>query len=270
MNRYKILISYDGTNYAGWQVQKNGIAIQPLIQKGIETILRHPILLSASGRTDTGVHALGQVAHFDTDQDLSSRRFLYALNALLPSDIRIHHLEMVPSTFHSRYSALSKVYHYHLHLDAMADPFKRLYSHHVLFPCNLNLLVEACSFFLGTHDFTSFANNATQGAASLDPIRTMLRLDVVPENGGVRLEFEADGFLYRMVRNITGTLLEVARLRLNPEDIPKIIQAKSREKAGRIAPALGLFLMEVKYPPNYQSEVLLDASRQVMDDFRDR
>lgn len=247
VKRYKILISYDGTNYAGWQVQKNGIAIQPLIQKGIETILRHPILLSASGRTDTGVHALAQVAHFDSALELDSHRFLYALNALLPPDIRIHHLKEVSSDFHARYSSISKVYHYHLHLDAMADPFKRLYSHHVLFPCNLDLMVQASFFFLGTHDFTSFANNATQGAASTDPIRTMLRLDVVPENGGVRLEFEADGFLYRMVRNITGTLLEVGRSRIKPTDIPKIIQAKNREQAGRIAEAKGLFLMEVKY-----------------------
>lgn len=247
MQRYKILISYDGTNYAGWQVQKTGSAIQPIIQKAIETFLRHTVQFTASGRTDTGVHALGQVAHFDTEIVLDSHRFLYAVNALLPRDIRIHHLEKTALDFHSRYSALSKVYHYHLYLDSITDPFTRLYSHHVAFPCNLELLVEGSQSFLGTHDFTSFANKASQGAASLDPIRTIHRLDVVPETGGVRLEFEANGFLYRMVRNITGTLLEVARGRIKPADIPDIFQAKTREKAGRIAPPHGLFLMEVKY-----------------------
>src|SRR5579872_3506648 len=123
LHRYKIVISYDGTNYAGWQVQKNGLAIQPIIQKAIQTFLRHPIQLSASGRTDAGVHAFGQVAHFDSEEPIDSRRFLYSINALLPPDIRILNIEKKESNFHARYSAVSKVYHYHLHLDEMIDPF---------------------------------------------------------------------------------------------------------------------------------------------------
>ncbi|HSX13953.1 MAG TPA: tRNA pseudouridine(38-40) synthase TruA [Chlamydiales bacterium] len=247
MNRYKIVISYDGTHYAGWQVQKTGLAIQPVIQKAIETFIRHPIQLSASGRTDTGVHALGQVAHFDCNELLDSHRFLYSLNALLPADIRILQIEKTKPDFHARYSAISKIYHYHLHLDEMVDPFTRLYSYHVFFPCDLNLLFSATREFLGEHDFTSFASKAHQGAASYDPIRTLHRLDIVPETKGIRLEFEADGFLYRMVRNITGTLLDVARGKINPSEIREILLSKDRKKAGQIAPPHGLFLMEVKY-----------------------
>lgn len=246
--RYKILISYDGTNYSGWQVQKTGQAIQPVLQKAIETFLRHPIQLSASGRTDAGVHALGQVAHFDSELQIDAHRFLYSINALLQADIRVHHVEQTTLDFHARYSAISKVYHYHLHLDEMVDPFNRLYSYHVFFPCNLDLLFQASQSFLGEHDFTSFASRAYQGAASYDPIRTLHRLDIVPEEGGIRLEFEADGFLYRMVRNITGTLLDVSRGLIKPSEISDIFASKDRRKAGQIVPPHGLFLMEVKYP----------------------
>jgi tRNA pseudouridine38-40 synthase len=247
MSRYKIVISYDGTNYAGWQIQKTGQAIQPIIQKALETFLRHSIQLSSSGRTDTGVHALGQVAHFDSEMVLDPFRFLYSINALLPADIRILHIEKAISEFHARYSAITKVYHYHLHLDEMIDPFTRLYSYHVYFPCNLDLLYAASREFLGEHDFTSFASKAHQGVASYDPIRTIQRIDIVPEKGGIRLEFEADGFLYRMVRNITGTLVDVGRMKIQPSQIREIILAKDRKKAGQIAPPHGLFLMEVKY-----------------------
>lgn len=253
MQRYKILISYDGTNYSGWQVQKTGIAIQPLLQKAIETVLRHPIDLTGSGRTDAGVHALGQVAHFDSFEPFDFHRFLLSINALLPTDIRVHSIEKAPKDFHARYSAEGKIYHYYLHLNRIFDPFTRLYSHHVKEACNLSLLQEGITYFLGTHDFTSFANQPHKGTASYDPIRTLKRLEIHPVKEGIFLLFEADGFLYKMVRNITGTLLDIAKGKIKSSAIPDIFLAKDRKKAGSSAPAQGLFLMEVKYPLNSQN-----------------
>ncbi len=248
MKRYKIIISYDGTPYAGWQVQKTGLAIQPFIQRAIETIVRHPIQLTASGRTDAGVHALGQVAHFDTKKDLDPLKFLISSNSLLPQEIRIHRIEQVPLDFHARYTALLKTYHYHLHLDPIIDPFTRLYRHHVLRVCDLHSIEQALPHFLGTHDYSSFANHAHLGTASHDPIRTLSKLEIMPQKGGVYLVFESDGFLYKMVRNITGTLLDVGAGKIKPSEIPHIFSAKDRRKAGISAPPQGLFLMNVEYP----------------------
>lgn len=247
MQRYKIKISYDGTAYSGWQVQKNATTIQPIVQKTIQTVLRHEIQLTGSGRTDAGVHALGQIAHFDSLINISPERFLLSVNALLPLDIRVLQIEKVDNDFHSRYSAKSKIYHYHLHFDKVLNPFIRKYTHHVIIPCDLNLLKTAIPEFLGTHDFSSFANQPHKGTASYDPIRTISRIDCIEEPGGLRLEFEADGFLYQMVRNITGTLLDIGRKQIETSDIANILKAKDRKKAGSAAPPTGLFLVEVKY-----------------------
>ncbi len=247
MARYKLTISYDGTNYAGWQVQETGQAVQPLVQKSLEIALRHPLDLTGSGRTDAGVHALGQTAHFDTEISFDPSRLRISLNALLPKEIRILSIEPTAPTFHARYSAASKIYHYHLHLNPVLDPFVRLYSHHVQSPCHLDLLKKAIPHFLGQHDFTSFANQADRGSASRDPVRTLLRLDFIEQSGGARLEFEADGFLYKMVRNITGTLLDIGASKIDPDAIPSILEAKDRRKSGTAAPPHGLFLMQVNY-----------------------
>lgn len=250
MSRYKLIISYDGTHYSGWQVQNNGLAIQPLVQKALATVLRHPLDLTGSGRTDAGVHALGQTAHFDSELSFDPRRLRLSLNALLPPDIRILSIDPAAPDFHARYSASSKIYYYHLHLDPVADPTTRLYRHHVFGPCDLSLMKEAIPQFLGKHDFSSFANEPGKGSASRDPVRTLSRIDIVPEPGGVRLEFEGSGFLYKMVRNLVGTLLDVAAKRIQPSDIPVILQAKDRRRAGPAAPPNGLFLVSVNYQDN--------------------
>lgn len=251
--RFKIQISYDGTHYSGWQVQKTGRAIAPLIQKAIETVLRHPIDLTGSGRTDAGVHALEQVAHFNTQVPLDTHRFLLSINALLPLDIRVYGIEPVAHDFHARYRAVSKIYHYHLHLDRISNPFTKLYSYHVKVSCDLHLMKEAIPEFLGTHDFTSFANQPHRGAASYDPIRTIDRIDMIPQEGGIRLEFEAEGFLYKMVRNITGILLDIGSKQIKAKDVPQIFNSKDRKQAGSSAPPQGLFLMQVKYPRSIES-----------------
>lgn len=247
MQRVKLTIAYVGTSYLGWQVQPHPPTIQPLIQKALETTLRHRVALTGSGRTDAGVHAKGQTAHFDTPTEFDPKILRYSLNALLPSDIRILKVESVSNDFHARYSAVSKVYHYHLHLDPVIDPFVRHFRYHVQGRFDLDLLQKAAPFFIGTHDFSSFSNKNTRGSAAHDSIRTLFRLDCHEEKGGIRLEFEADGFLYKMVRNITGTLLDIAASRLEGEKIGEILQTKNRSLAGNAAPPQGLFLFEVKY-----------------------
>jgi tRNA pseudouridine38-40 synthase len=244
--KYKLLIAYDGTRYSGWQIQPNAISIQALIQEALKVALRQDIFVTASGRTDAGVHARGQVAHFlapPADLPLLYR----SLNGILPPDIRILRIENVPHSFHARYSAVSKEYHYHIHLDWALDPFKRLYTYHHPYSLDLPLIQQASCHFLGTHDFTSFANEASKGSAAKNPVRTIKRLDIIPEPGGVRLEFEGDGFLYKMVRNITGTLLDVGRKKLSPDVIPALFDKKDRRQLSCAAPPQGLFLMKVNY-----------------------
>lgn len=246
-SRYKLTIAYDGSAYSGWQVQQNAPSIQPLIQQALATILRHDIDLTGSGRTDAGVHARGQTAHFDTSASFVPPKLLLSLNALLPPDIRILSVEPVASDFHARYSAIKKTYHYHLHLDPVADPFVAPYRYHVFEKIDLTALREACPLFLGTKDFTSFANEADRGSAAHDPIRTLLRFEPFVQPGGIRLELEADGFLYKMVRNLVGTLLDVAKGKTSPSQIAEIFAAKDRRQAGAAAPPQGLFLIRVDY-----------------------
>jgi tRNA pseudouridine38-40 synthase len=253
--RFKLIIAYDGTYYCGWQVQANAQSIQTLIQRSLETVLRHPVNLTGAGRTDAGVHATGQTAHFDSDRDADPYRLRYSLNALLPSDIRIVAIEPEASCFHARYSAVGKVYHYHLHLGPVADPITRLYQTLVHGPFDKEAVKQAAKQFIGKHDFIAFANESHKGAAAHDSIRTLYRLDVVEQPGGLRLEFEGNGFLYKMVRNITGTLLDVAMQRRDPQEIKGLLQQKERCQSGPTAPAQGLFLVKVQYENNEGSRV---------------
>ncbi|MES2345573.1 MAG: tRNA pseudouridine(38-40) synthase TruA [Chlamydiota bacterium] len=245
--RYKLILSYDGTHYGGWQIQPNSLTIQELVQKALTTALRHETHITGSGRTDAGVHARAQVAHFTTDTSFDIKTLLRSLNGLLPPDIRIFDLEPVSDDFHARYSAQGKIYHYHLHLERYHDPFNRLYSTHIRYPLDQELLKKAALLFLGTHDFTSFANEAHRGAAANNPIKTLKRLDIIQEPGGIRLEFEGNGFLYKMVRNIVGTLLEIASKQRKIEEIPELFAAKNRCLADTAAPPQGLFLHQVLY-----------------------
>ena len=245
--RYKLSVAYDGTLYGGWQVQPNATSIQSLIEKALSTLLRHHCALTGSGRTDGGVHALAQVAHFSTHSPIDCPKILASLNGLLPKDIRVFALEPTCLDFHARYSATAKIYHYHLHLSAIPDPFTHNYATSVFGPCDLRILKMAAKDLVGTHDFTSFANDPGRGSAAHNAVRTLFRLDVVDTPNGVRLEFEGDGFLYKMVRNMVGTLLDIAAGKLSPDAIPNILAAKDRRAAGKAAPAQGLFLVAVKY-----------------------
>jgi len=247
MQKYKLTLAYDGTAYSGWQIQINAVSIQSLLEGALSTLLRTPTSVIASGRTDAGVHAKGQVAHFSSETAPDLKKLLHSLNGILPNDIRILSVEKAAPDFHARYSAVSKEYHYHLHLEQTTDPFKRLYSYHDYSPLDLEKMRLAANSFIGTHDFTSFANEASKGSAAKDPVRTITRLEICEEPGGVRLEFEGDGFLYKMVRNITGMLLEIARGKIAVESIPAFFAAKDRSVAPPAAPSRGLFLVKVNY-----------------------
>lgn len=246
MARYRMLIAYDGTNYGGWQVQPNATTIQETIQAVMKQILQEDCWITGSGRTDAGVHALGQVAHFDLSKAIDSKKLQISMNSLLPEDIRILSLEETEPDFHARYSAKKKIYHYHITI-GVRHPFKRHYSTHFPYSLDIDLMKEASKHFIGTHDFTSFANEASAGSAAKNAVRTIDRIDIVPEEQGIRLEFEGNGFLYKMVRNIVGTLIEVAAARRSIEEIPLILKAKDRRKAGKAAPGHGLFLVKVDY-----------------------
>lgn len=246
--RYKIAITYDGTSYGGWQIQPNCISIQSSIEEILQKILRQKISIIGSSRTDAGVHALEQIAHFDTPFSLDKNKTLYALNCLLPPCIRILSLESVPISFHARYDATSKIYQYHLHLSPIPNPFTAKYAYHVFHRVDLSTLKRAAADLIGTHDFTSFANEPTRGpVARGGGIRTLSRIDLIEEEEGICLEFEGNGFLYKMVRNIVGTFLEICQDKICLDDLPKILKAKDRRKAGKAAPAHGLFLVKVKY-----------------------
>ena len=245
--KYKLLIAYDGTRYGGWQIQLNSVSIQALIEDALKIALRKETAVHASGRTDAGVHAKGQVAHFVTDAAVDLGLLLRSLNGILPDDIRILRVEEADPNFHARYSAVSKEYHYHIHLDWALDPFKRLYAYHHPYPLDIPLMQEASKAFIGTHDFTSFANEASKGSAAKNPVRTLTRLDFIPEPGSLRLEFEGTGFLYKMVRNITGTLLDVGRKKISPSSISSLFDKKDRRQMSSAAPPQGLFLIKVNY-----------------------
>ena len=246
-SKFKITIAYDGTRFGGWQVQPNSISIQALIEEALKTALRKDIAVTGAGRTDAGVHARGQVAHFEAPSTIDLALLYRSLNGILPEEIRILSIEPISSDFHARYSAISKEYHYHVHLGWTLDPFKRLYAYHHPFPLNVDQIEIACKAFIGTHDFTSFANEASKGSAAKNPIRTLHRLDLCHELGGFRLEFEGNGFLYKMVRNITGTLLDVGRGKLTPEQIPHLFETRDRRQMSSTAPPSGLFLVKVNY-----------------------
>lgn len=245
---YKMKIAYDGTDYCGWQSQPHGVSIQDLIQRALKTVTRQEVPIVGAGRTDAGVHALGQVAHFRCREPVDLHRVLYSCNALLPGDIRIMSLEEAPALFHARYSATGKIYHYHLRLDRVPDPFRRRFYAAPRAHCDVDLMRQAAPLFLGKRDFSAFANEASTGAASQNPVRTLYRLDIVPEEGGVCLEFQGDGFLYKMVRNIVGTLLEISSGKRSVTSVPDLFLRQDRRQSGMAAPAQGLFLMEVLYP----------------------
>lgn len=253
--RYALTIAYDGTSYGGWQRQPNAVTIQQLIEEALQIATRESLKVTGSGRTDAGVHALKQVAHFSSNKPLNTERLFVSLNGLLPRDIRILEINEVSDTFHARYSAKVKCYHYHITLGPVQLPFDRLYSWHCRERFDIPLMRQAATLLVGTHDFTSFANEPNMGSVAKNPVRDLRRLDIFEHETGLRLEFEANGFLYKMVRNLSGTLYEVAVKKRDVKSVAHLLEAKDRKLAGRAAPPHGLFLAWVDYKEAIDSKV---------------
>ncbi|MFY7842578.1 MAG: tRNA pseudouridine(38-40) synthase TruA [Rhabdochlamydiaceae bacterium] len=252
---HKIAVAYDGTAYSGWQHQSSQLSIQQVIEHSLSTVLREPIKIQGSGRTDAGVHALEQIAHFHSSPILDLRRTIFSLNALLPKDIRILSLQATTDDFHARFSCLSKVYQYHLDLSPHRNPFKRFYSYRPFFPIDLDLMREGFRYLVGEHDFSSFSHQANKGSAAINPIRHLYRIDLIENTDDVYLEFEADGFLYKMVRNLTAALLAVGNKKIKPVDLEFLREKKNRSLLPQTAPPHGLFLFKVKYPIHFESPI---------------
>src|SRR4030042_6923447 len=245
MRNIKLLIEYDGTNYLGWQVQPKGPTIQGMLGDKIKLLTGESIQLFGSGRTDAGVHALGQVAHFKTQSRMDLCSMQRALNSLLPRDIVIQKIEEVEEGFHARKHAKSKIYEYRILNRSLRSAFYRGYVWHIPQKLDLMEMKRATAHLIGEHDFSAFR---TVGSSTRTTVRRVIQSEWKRGGAGmIRFEIEANGFLKQMVRSIVGTLVEVGKGKINPEEFQKILTSKDRKKAGPTAPAKGLFLKEVKY-----------------------
>ncbi len=244
MKRIKLTIAYDGTNYCGWQVQPNGITIEEVLNRVLQKLTGEDILVIGASRTDSGVHALGNVAVFDTETTIPADRIAMALNQRLPEDIVITKSEEVPLDFHPRYCDCTKTYEYHIINTQIPIPTKRLTNYFVSYQLDIDKMRQAASCLVGEHDFTSFCNVRTDVE---NTVRTIYSLDILQNGKEITIRITGNGFLYNMVRIIVGTLIRVGRGFYEPEKVKEILEAKDRKTAGVTAPAHGLMLVEIKY-----------------------
>lgn len=243
--RIKCTIAYDGTDFAGYQVQPNKRTVQGDIEAALARLHKGgSIKISASGRTDAGVHAKGQVIHFDTLLNLPEDKWVIALNAHLPDDIVVLQAGSTSSDFHARFDATGKEYRYFISRTKQRDPFLRNYAYHYTYPINVKKMEEAAAALIGTHDFTSFCSAKTEVD---DKVRTLETIDIFEENGLLVVRFVGNGFLYNMVRILVGTLLEAGRGDREPSTFKEILEKKDRQYAGKTVPGHGLYLWEVFY-----------------------
>lgn len=244
MRNIKITIEYDGTNYVGWQRQINGIAVQEKIERAIYEVTGENVNVIASGRTDSGVHAKGQVANFFTKARVPGERFKFALNTKLPLDITIIESEEVDHDFHSRYDAVAKEYSYLIYNDLIRSSLYRNYAYFVGYDLDFGEMEKGARHFLGKHDFLSFA-----GAKNIleDTFRTIYDIDLSKNGSFIKLKVKGNGFLYNMVRIIAGTLIDIGSGKIKSEEVASIILKKDRKFAGHTAAAQGLYLDQVYY-----------------------
>ena len=241
--RFFITLSFDGTNYHGWQIQPNSDSVQQRLQEALSTLLRQPIEVVGAGRTDTGVHARMMVAHFDWEELIDGKQLAYKLNKFLPQDIAVQEVRLVDEEKHARFSATSRTYHYFIHM--RKDPFQQTYSWQVPFKLDFEKMNEAAKVLLEYKDFTSISKVNTDTKTNLCDVKEAFWEEIAPDRW--RFTITANRFLRNMVRAIVGTLVEVGRGRLSPEDVRRIIEAKDRCSAGESVPAKGLFLVDIKY-----------------------
>ncbi|MBE5921929.1 MAG: tRNA pseudouridine(38-40) synthase TruA [Lachnospiraceae bacterium] len=244
MKRIRLIIAYDGTNYCGWQIQNNGITVEETINKHLTALLGEEIAVIGASRTDSGVHALGNVAVFDTETKIPAEKISFALNQRLPDDIRIQKSEEVAADFHPRFCNSTKTYEYKIWNSQFMRPTERLYSYFVFLPLDIEAMKQAATYLLGERDFISFSSSHTQ---VLSTIRTIYDIAVEREGNMITIRVSGNGFLYNMVRLIAGTLIKVGLHVYPAEHVKEILEAKTRGLAGPKSPARGLTLIGIDY-----------------------
>lgn len=241
---YKVILAYDGSNYAGWQKQENALGIQEVIEKALTTIHKKETFITASGRTDAKVHALGQVFHFEADKKIGPDRYKMALNALLPEDIRILKVSVEADDFHARFSAKSKRYDYICTYEK-ENPFVYKYKEILNYTLNIEAMRKASEYLVGTHDFTSFSSS------KIDPrkprVKTITRIDIFEENQDIRFVYEGTGFLRYQVRMMTETLIMVGSNKIEIEEVKRILDKKDKSACRYNTSPNGLYLVHVNY-----------------------
>ena len=258
MKRIKLIISYDGTNYVGWQVQKNGLAIEQVLNKHLSALLGENITIIGASRTDSGVHAEGNVAVFDTETRIPPEKIALALNQGLPDDIKIVCSEEVPPDFHPRYQAVTKTYRYTILNSRVNFPLHRLYTDYVYYELDPEKMQKAAEYLVGEHDFTAFSS---AGGQQRSMVRTIYSIDIETEELGegtvssqsfppklIRITVAGNGFLYNMVRIIAGTLEKVGMGIYPPEYVKEILESRDRSRSAPKASARGLTLVRIEYP----------------------
>ena len=244
MRRIRLTVAYDGTNYHGWQLQNNGITIEAELNRCLTQLLGEQIQVIGASRTDSGVHALGNIAVFDTETRMPADKVSYALNQRLPEDIRIQKSEEVALDWHPRHCESRKTYEYRIYRGEFPMPTKRLYSYFTYHPLNVENMRKAAALLVGEHDFKSFCQTGAQVEST---VRTLYSLEIEEQGAELVLRVCGNGFLYNMVRIIAGTLMEAGWGKRQPEEMKAILEAKSRSAAGPTAPACGLTLMKYEF-----------------------
>ncbi|MGM9533509.1 tRNA pseudouridine(38-40) synthase TruA [Intestinibacter sp.] len=243
MRNLKITLQYNGENYCGWQRQPNSPGIQGTVENAIYEITKEKVKVTASGRTDAGVHALGQVANFKTETNIPASRIPDALNAKLPKDISVISCEEVDMDFHARYNACGKTYRYLIYNRPYRSPLYKNLAYHVKYDLDWDKIRLEAKYLIGTHDFVGFMSS---GSSVKDTVRTIYDIKIEEHEGITSIEISGNGFLYNMVRIIVGTLVDIGRGRIK-HNMEEIINSKSRSMCGHTAPAHGLFLKKVQY-----------------------
>lgn len=245
MKRIMLTVAYDGTDYHGWQLQPNGITIEEVLNEKLSQLFKEEITVIGASRTDSGVHAYGNVAVFDTNARMPGDKVSYALNQRLPESIRIRDSREVPEYFHPRKTESIKTYEYHILNETFPNPVKRLYSHFTYLPLDVEKMQKAAGYLVGEHDFKSFCS---AGAQTETTIRTVYSCEVEKSGSEITIRISGAGFLYNMVRIIAGTLMDVGSGKYPPEKMTDILAACERSAAGPTAPAKGLVLVSYRFP----------------------
>lgn len=244
MKRIMLTVAYDGTNYHGWQIQPNGETIESVLNRCLSSLLGEETEVIGASRTDSGVHALGNIAVFDTETSIPAEKIAYALNARLPADIKIQDSREVDASFHPRHCDSRKTYEYKIYNATFPMPTQRLYAHFSYIPYDIERMREAAAYFIGTHDFKSFCNTDTQAE---NTVRQIEDIKIRKEDSLITIRVTGRGFLYNMVRIMVGTLMEIGRGSMQPQEIERILAAKDRSAAGPTAPACGLTLIKYEF-----------------------